>query len=64
MIMLTRTAKTILMIFGDQPTVLLSESVIELTCVKVPEPNKATVTPKIEKATAKGFQRFPIPLTM
>ena len=64
MIMLTKTAKTKLIIFGDQPTVLLRESVIELTCVNVPEPNSATITPKIEKAIARGFQRFPIPLTI
>ena len=64
MIILTNTAKMRLITLGDQPTVLLRESVIELTCVNVPEPKSATITPKIEKAMASGFQCLPIPFTI
>ena len=57
----TKTDKTRAVIAGEIVVVFWMDSVIELTWVKVPIPNKATNTPARAKKMASGRHFSPIP---
>ena len=57
----TKTDKTRAVMAGEIVVVFWIDSVIELTWVKVPIPNKATSTPARAKKMASGLHFSPIP---
>ena len=57
----TNTDNTRAVMAGEIVVVFWTDSVIELTWVKVPIPNKATSTPAIAKKIASGRHFSPIP---
>ena len=57
----TNTDNTRAVIAGEIAVVFWIDSVIELTWVKVPIPNKATSTPARAKKMARGRHFSPIP---